>query len=339
MSQSKRPTSEDVAKLAGVSRTTVSYVINNYSGNIKISKETQDKVWEAVKTLGYKPIRAARQLRTNKSNLLALMIPHIETPFHPLLASVIQQEAEENGYDVFIVNTRDEPMREKRFLDNLVSRGVDGIILQSYQVSTEDIEEVVKFGIGVVVIGNRPIHPLADNVLFDEEKAVADITQYLINKGHQRIGIIAGPQTTWAGELRMKGYAQALNERGIELDDDLIFEADFYDGESSYAAIDKYLALSDPPTAILAANDLLAIHSILRLQDLGHSVPGDFAVVGFNDTPEAKFIRPMLTTVRKDFKALGAKAVELIVDRLPDANSTPGRQVKLDYEIIQRDSA
>jgi len=165
-SRNKRPTSQDVADLAGVSVTTVSFVINNKSGgNVRISQETRNRVWEAVKALNYRPMAAARTLRTQRSNLLALMIPHIETPFQPQFAGAIQREAEKEDLDVIIFGTKDELSREQDFIHSLIARGVDGVIIHSHQLSGEDIDRLVENGTAVVIHGSEPTHPYADNVM------------------------------------------------------------------------------------------------------------------------------------------------------------------------------
>ena len=133
----KRPTNQDVADLAGVSVTTVSFVINNKSGgNVRISEETRKKVWKAVETLKYRPMSAARTLRTKRSNLLALVIPFIETPFQPQFAAAVQREAEKKNLDVFIYSTRNELQQEKNFLEVLIARRIDGVIIHSHRLSS-----------------------------------------------------------------------------------------------------------------------------------------------------------------------------------------------------------
>jgi len=149
----KRPTSKDVAELAGVSRATVSYVINNkQGGTIRVSESTRLKVLDAVEHLKYRPARAAQALKTQRSNLLALVIPHIDTAFQPQVAAAVQREAETHGMDITIRATRDEPERERDFVDSLISRGVDGAIIHSHHPSNEHIESLVDAGMTVADI-------------------------------------------------------------------------------------------------------------------------------------------------------------------------------------------
>lgn len=338
-STSKRPTSRDVAELAGVSQTTVSHVINDkHDGNIRISDETRRKVWEAVEALSYRPITAARTLRTDRSNLLAIIIPHMRTPFQPLLAAAIQEEAEKEDLEVIIYHTHDELQREKETVDALLSRGVDGVITQTYLLCTDDLDRLVKAGIAVVIYGTSPTHPFVDNITHDETKAVEEIIWYLIEQGHRRIGTIAGPQTTWGGRLRKEGYIEALRSHNLPIEDELIRETEFKRGNGA-EAMGELLSLPEPPTAVFAANDILAVYALLYAIDSGLSVPDDVAIVGFDDIPEATIVRPSLTTVHKDIDLLGATAVQMLIERMNSEELLPSRQKTLDCEIIYRESA
>jgi LacI family transcriptional regulator len=335
----KRPTSKDVAELAGVSRTTVSYVINERTGgNIRISEKTRQRVWEAVEALNYRPSSAAQTLRTKRSNLLAVMIPRVENPFYPHFASAIQQEAEKTGLDVIIYSTHNELQREIDFLNVLLRRGVDGVVTQSFHLSRDDVDRLVEAGTAVVIHGDSPTHPHADNIMLDEVKAVEEAVSYLIKKGHQRIGTIAGPENTWTGRLRKEGYLNGLRAHGIRIDTELMCETKFRRGYGA-RAMQELLALPDPPTAVFAANDMLAIDALLFAIDSGLSVPGDVAIVGFDNIPEASIVRPRLTTVNKDVTLLGATAVKMLMERIESDSPIPSRQEILAHQIICRESA
>lgn len=335
----RRPTSRDVAKLAGVSRTTVSYVINDRSGgDIRISEETRRKVWEAVEALNYQPVSAARTLRLQRSNMLAVMIPRVENPWYPHFATAVQREAEKEGFDVFIYSTHDDYQKEKDFLDVLLRRGVDGLITQTFQLATEDIDRLIEAGIAVVIHGNAPTHPFADNIVLDEAEAVEEAVSYLIGRGHRRIGMIAGPHTTWSGILRKEGYVNALEAHGIPIESDLICETDYERGCGAIC-MERLLELPVPPTAVFAANDLLAIDALLFAVDSGLSVPEDVAIVGFDDILEATLIRPKLTSIHKDIDLLGVTAVHMLIERINSEEPVPARQKVLGYEIVYRESA
>jgi LacI family transcriptional regulator len=331
-----------VADAASVSVTTVSFVINEKSGgNIRISDETRRRVWKAVEALNYRPSRAARALRTKRSNLLVLMIPHIETRFNPLLAAAVQREAEEENLDLIIYSTRDEFGREKNFLDALPSRGVDGVIISSHQSSSDDIDDLVKAGVAVVVHGDSPTHPYVDNVMIDEVRAAEEAVCYLIDKGHKRIGTIAGPEGTWVGRLRKEGYRNALQARGLPVENELIREMDFFRQGAGALAMQMLLALPEPPTAVFAGMDRFAIDALLFSVDSGLSVPEDVMIIGYDFEPgsEATKVRPRLTTIRRDANLLGATAAQLLVERLNSKEPLPTRQKIVSHRIIYRESA
>jgi LacI family transcriptional regulator len=338
-SSSRRPTSNDVAELAGVSQTTVSYVMNNKSGgNIRISEETRRKVWEAVRTLNYRPIAAAQMLRTNRSNMMAVIIPHVQSLFQPRFAAIVQQEAEKENLDVMIYHTHDDLQRELDTWSVLPQRDIHSVITQSYLLSSADLDAFVKAGMDVVIHGNSPTHPFADNVMIDEAKAVEEAVLYLIDQGHRRIGTIAGPQTMWTGRLRKKGYTNALQAHDIPIEEELVREADYKRGYGAQA-MQELMALPEPPTAVFAANDILAIDALLYVVDSGLSVPDDVAIVGFDDLPEATIVRPRLTTIRKDINLLATSAVQMMTERRNSEELLPSRQKVLDHELIVRESA
>jgi DNA-binding LacI/PurR family transcriptional regulator len=190
----------------------------------------------------------------------------------------------------------------------------------------------------VVINGDSPRHPFADNMMLDEVKAVEEVMAYLIEQGHQQIATIAGPKTSWAGRLRKQGYLNALQTHNIPVKDELICETQFKRGDGAQA-MQQLLALPESPTAVFAANDLLAVDALLFAVDSGLSIPDDVAIVGFDDIPEATIVRPQLTTVHKDVHLLGATAVQMVMERFKSDDVLPSRQKKLPHKIIYRDSA
>jgi DNA-binding LacI/PurR family transcriptional regulator len=161
---------------------------------------------------------------------------------------------------------------------------------------------------------------------------------YLIEQGHRRIGTIAGVETMWTGRLRKKGYVDALEAHGIPIEDELIYETKYERGCGALG-MKHLLSLPEPPTALFASNDLLAIDALLFTVDSGLSVPQDVAIIGFDNIPEATIVRPRLTTIHKDVNLLGATAVQMLIERINSENSLPSRQKVLGYEILYRESA
>jgi DNA-binding LacI/PurR family transcriptional regulator len=291
-----------------------------------------------VEALQYRPSSAAQTLRTNRSNLFAVMVPRVENTFYPQLADAFQREAEKVNFDVIIHSTHNDPQRERDFLNVLLRRGVDGVVTQTYQLTTEDLDLLARAGIAVVVHGLSPQHPLVDNIVLDEVKAVEELVSYLIEQGHRRIGTIAGPEETWGGRLRKQGYLNALQAHDLPVEPELIVETRFRRGYASQA-MQTLMELSSPPTAVFAANDMLAVDALLYAIDAGLAVPDDVAIAGFDNIPEATIVRPALTTVHKDVNLLGATAVEMLIERINSPEPLPARQRTLDYEIVYRRSA
>jgi DNA-binding LacI/PurR family transcriptional regulator len=340
MSGKRRPTSNDVAARAGVSRATVSYVLNRKTAaGIKISKETEERVRRAVRDLGYRPSRAAIALRKGRTGLLALMVPDLETPYHPVVASAVQVAAERHGYDVLVYNTRDDPRRERGFVEWLVDRAADGAIIQSYNLDTADLETLHAHGIPVVVFGDSPRHPYADNVLYDEAGAARAVVGYLVEKGHRGIATITGPLRTWGGSYRLRGYRLGMEDARLAVDPMWIQEADFFSEGSAARSARTLVALPNRPTAIVAGSDFLAIHAQNVALDAGLRVPRDLAVVGFDDTLLARVARPALTTVAKSPVAQAEAALRLLIERMDTGTPPEARTVELPFELTRRDSA
>lgn len=335
----KRATGIDVARRAGVSRATVSYVVNNKSGGgIRISDATRRRVLAVVEELGYRPSRAAVSLRTQRSNLISVMIPHIDSPFHPHFASSVQDEAERFDVDVQVYGTRDDYDRESRYLGGLIERSIDGLIVHSYQLQTGDLATLVDAGVAVVVIGPEPTHPLADNLVFDERAAVSRMIQAIAERGHHRIGHIAGPLRTWAANERLLGYRDGLAAARLPYDQALVVSADFYVEESGGTAMERLMRVPDPPTAVFCSNDFLAVSALLYCQDRGIRVPRDLAIVGIDGLPLAERIRPRLTTIRKDYRELARLSVASLVERINATEPLPARSLTLECRPLFRES-
>jgi DNA-binding LacI/PurR family transcriptional regulator len=208
----------------------------------------------------------------------------------------------------------------------------------SPQLSGEQIAKLVDAGVAVVVHGNEPTHPYVDNVMVDEVKAVETSVSYLVERGHRRIGTLAGPESMWTGRLRKQGYLCGLRSHGIPIDEQLIYVTDF-ELETGYRGMQHLLAYPDPPTAVVAADDLLAIGGLLAALDAGLSVPEDVAIVGFDDIPESTIVRPRLTTVRKSIELLGKAAIDLLLERIDCEHVLPARKCTVEFELVCRESA
>ena len=338
MNRGKRPTQADVARLAAVSQPVVSYVL---SGDplAPISPETRQRVLDAIEALGYVPDRAARSLRTRKTLTIAGVIPDITNPFYPAFERGIQDVAERHGYDLIVYNTDGDAAKEARCLRALLDGRVDGVVAIFFHLTVRDLRPLLERQVALVRLEATPKPagslPL-DNLYVDNAAAARDAVAYLLDRGHTRIGMFAG--RGGPREARLQGYRRALEERGLPVDERLICFTVFAEG-GGHGAMAELLAQVPRPTAVFAANDLMAMGALIALREAGLRVPDDVAVVGFDDIPTARLVEPPLTTIAQFPERLGRRAAELLFDRLAGTAPAGGRCEAMPYELVVRRSA
>jgi LacI family transcriptional regulator len=330
-----RPTQEDVARLAGVSRATVSYVINERSGGrIKISEETRQRVWAAVKELGYQPNVLARSLRRGETNTIGVIVPDSANPFFAEVARGIEDTGFEQGYSVILCNSDGDLDKELLYTSVLAEKQVDGILFVAAGESAENIRALQARRIPVVVVDRAIPDTDVDSVLTRNARGGWLATRHLIDLGHRCIGCIVGPSDLTPSAERVTGYQQALGEAGIHVDETLIAKGDFQ-FESGHRAMRQFLAMRDPPTAIFACNDLMAVGAIGVAVEMGWMVPADLSVVGFDDVRLASFGNPPLTTVVQPKYEMGVMAATMLLERMRDPEMPPRRRL-LDTSLLIR---
>jgi LacI family transcriptional regulator len=336
----RKPTQADVARLAGVSQALVSYVLND-NPMISIPAHTRQRILDAIDELGYVPDGAARSLRTRKTYTIAGIIPDITNPFYPAFERGIQESAESHGYDLIVYNTGSIAERERRCLRSVQQGRVDGVIAVLFHVTARDLVPLMNRGIAVVRLEARKKKareyelPL-DNLYVDNIAAARDVVRYLIGRGHTRIGMLDGIQGP--GRARVLGYRQALAEHRLPVDEALIRDGDFKE-DGGYRAMDELLELSPRPTAVFAANDMMAMGALVAVREAGLAIPRDVALVGFDDTPASRLVTPPLTTVTQFQERLGRRAAEMLFERLDGRAPEHGRYEEMPYELILRGSA
>lgn len=329
-----RATQKDVAKAAGVSQATVSMVLSG--GSPAIPAETWARITKAAKDLGYVPNRFAQALKTSRSMTIACIVPDITNPFYPSLIRGIQSVTDGLSYDVIAVNTDGVPERERHFLDWARQGRVDGVIGVFFTLRAGDFSPLVEAGVPVVRIesskkrgGELPI----DDIFVDSQAAALAVTDYLIGQGHSRIAMVAGrggPQST-----RIEGYRMALAKAGYE--EHVILDDEFSEIGGTRAA-ETILASSFQPTAIFAANDLMAIGVMQALRDRDIDIPSEIAVVGFDDISAAKLVTPPLTTVAQFQWQMGERAAQTLMERLRGEKIGAGTAFEMPFDLIQRGS-
>jgi LacI family transcriptional regulator len=333
--QIRRATQKDVARLAGVSQASVSMVMSG-GASPAISAETWERITKAAAELGYTPNRFAQALKTNRTMTIACMVPDITNPFYPALMRGIQSITDTRGYDVIAINTDGTLERERHFLDWSRQGRVDGLIGVFFNLRACDFKPLVDAGMPVVRIESakkRGGELAIDDIYVDSHAASLAVTQYLIAKGHRRISMVAGrggPQS-----VRIEGYKAALGAAGLE--PDVILEEAFSE-ENGFHAAEKILARATRPSAIFAANDLMAIGVMQALRERNVAIPGDIAVVGFDDISAAKLVTPSLTTVAQFQYQMGVKAAQILMERLRGTTVPTGTALEMPFSLVERGS-
>jgi LacI family transcriptional regulator len=322
----KRPSQLDVAKAAGVSRTTVSIVLNGVTnGNVIISDETRKRVWDTITELGYVPDARARALRSGDTKTLGLIIPDIRNPHFWETAEGVEQEARDAGYHMLLSNIALKSDYVNEVFNDLLHRRIDGLIIMgSFTLTLSEadayLNQFFQRHLPIVEICDHySLHYQVDRVSSDYQTATKEAMAYLLGMKHRQIAILYGVEHAELAMDRLRPYEVCLVEAGLPIDQQFIARC----GptiEEGYQATLNLLALPQRPTAIIAINDLLAIGAMRAIADMGLRIPADISLLGYDDIPISKYLTPRLTTVSKDISLMGRTAVKLLLSRLQDAD-------------------
>ena len=337
--KSRRPTQADVAKLAGVSQSAVSQVLTR--SDSAIPEETKQRVLDAIDQLGYVPNKLAQSLRTQKTYTIACVIPDITNPFYPAFQRGIQSVANQHNYDLIVYDTDEKEENEIRSLRSIERAGVDGAIISSFYLGSEHLRSLVESNIPVVFWRGdsyRNSDLLIDRIYVDNVSMAKTAVKYLINKGYSRIGMIAGLKGTPPRQSRVQGFCEALSENHLPLNEILIQGGDFTE-TGGYQGMKKLLKLEPRPTAVFAANDLMALGAMMAIREASLRIPQDIALIGIDDIPAAKLVYPPLTTVSQIQENIGCRAAEMLFERINGTAPNKPRLVEMPFELIIRESA
>ena len=329
------PTIHDVAKRAGVGSITVSRVINN-SGYI--SSETRERIQKAIDELGYVPNTLARSLRSRRTNTVALMVTDITNPFFTTLARGVEDAANEAGYTVIFCNTDESAAKEEKYLNVLLQKQVDGLLLVPTQRSVNSIHQILKHGTPVVVLDRRIPEVDVDSVRCDSLDGAYKLTKYLVSLGHRQIAIMSGAVGVSTADDRVAGYRKALEEDGIAISDRYILRGEFTP-DSGYSMTEQAINLPLRPTALIAANNFITIGAMKALQEAEMEVPEDMALAGFDDLPPAIVTFPFFTVVSQPAYEMGTQAMQLLLKRLSAKEVVAFQEVILPTQLIVRRSS
>lgn len=330
-------TLEDIAKQAGVSRSTVSRVVN---GSPSVSAEVRKRVLKVIQSTGYHPNAAARSLASQRSWMIGLVLPRsvssfFTDPYFPQLTQGIAYGCNNHNLtlSLFLVGNKED---EEKITPRISRRGLlDGILIQTTQNEDKLIGTLVNSSIPSVILG-RPFDIEGVSYIdVDNLSAGANATKHLIRLGYKRIATITGSKYNTTASDRFEGYSKAMKAANLPLDQALIAGGDDFSETSGYEAMKKLLKAS--PDAVFASADMMAIGAMRAIQEAGLRVPEDIAVVGFDDIPMSAQPNIRLTTIRQPIMRFGVKAVELLID-LIENGSKPARKLILDTELIVRDS-
>ncbi|MER8863013.1 LacI family transcriptional regulator [Mesorhizobium sp. M0751] len=319
----KKPTAStirNVAHAAGVSVTTVSRHLN---GRIKLPAETSERIRAAVAELEYRPNAIARRLSKGRSETIGLIVSDISYPFFAAIASAAEEEASRLGYSLVMFNSRNIAAKELGFLSRIDDAQVDGILLMTNHPDDGALVQKINACSNVVLVDEDVPGAIAPRLFADNRRGARLATEHLLDSGHQAIAFVGGPPALLSSRERFGAFEECLERRGLQLEPGYVFFGD-YDEESGLRAIRRFAALDNPPTAIFASADMLALGILQGCRKLGISVPADLSLVGFDDIRNVDLLDPPLTAIRQSAEEFGRRAVGLLIDHIngveiPDA--------------------
>lgn len=326
------PTMEDVAKAAKVSRSLVSLV---FQDSPKVSQESRARVHQAATRLGYRPNETARRLASRFTQTFGVLINDMRNPFFAEVHDGVEASAEESGYQLLLGTGRRDPKREAEFLATVLSQRVDGLILLSPELSNRELAKVIG-DTPTVVVGHRGAGKYIDSVINNEEFGAQLAIDHLVSLGHRGIAHITGGASS-SGPERTAGFIKAMKAHGLAKEAVLI-DGDFSEA-SGFKGGEEILKRRNRPSAIFAANDLVAAGLIGSLSSAGFKVPKDFSIVGYDDSALSRVGVLSLTTIAQPLAQMGADAVKLLVDRIKGGYQSPITHVMQPRLVIRKSTA
>ena len=331
--KSALPTIRDVARAAGVSAATVSRYLNK---SIVLPAETAARIERACKRYAYRPNQLAKRLSLGSSELIGLVTPEIANPFFAALAAAAEDEARRLNYSLLIASTAGDPDIECANIDRLDSRHIDGLIVLTNRPDDGRIRDRISGRRDVVVIDEDVPGADVARIFVENEQGAYLATRHLIEAGHRRIGHIGGPRDLFSAKERFAGFAAALNEAGLAVEETFV-RFDTYDRRSGLAAIRSLMGeIASPPTAVFAGSDYIALGVLQGLHEMGLEAPRDLSIASFDDMPFAELLHPPLTSVRQPIERMGRLGVRNLLDLLRGEGSRD--VVRLPTELIVRGS-
>jgi len=333
---SNPPTLKEVALLAGVHVTTASRALNPATSSL-VNAATMRKVQAAARELRYQPNAMARGLKTSRSMSVGVLIPDLTNPLFPPIVRGIEDVLARSGYTTLIANTDNDEARQATLFDTLKARQVDGVIVATAHREDRLFVDAYQNGTRIVLVNRKIDHSDIPSVTGDDHDGIAMAVRHLVELGHTRIAHIAGPQDTTTGRTRLRAFRQSLEDAGVDADPAMVAITKGFTEIEGAAAGRTLLSGRVRPTAIVAANDMIALGCLDVFNERRLRCPDDISLVGYNDMPFIDRLTPPLSTVRVPHYQIGAEAAQMLLDRLANPN-LPAKSITLPTTLVLRES-
>jgi LacI family transcriptional regulator len=329
------PKIKDVARIAGVSVTTVSRVLN---GEKYVKDDLKNKVKRAIDELGYSPSHIARSLVRRKTKLIGVIVPDLTSSFYATILSSIEETASLNQYNLIVCNINEDTDKEFKYLNIFKEMRVEGIIIMHEKLNDEIRKFISHLDIPVIFSSVRPANQNCISVIIDDYSAAYDTTLYLIGLGHEKIAFIGGDmRDITSGQNRYNGYINALSDKGITYVDDFVRFGD-YKTKSGYTLMKEILDSELRPTAVFAVSDDMAVGAMNCIHDHHLTVPGDISIIGFDGSQMTEQVRPRLSSMEQPIQEMGTVTVNSLLDLIWKLPTAPREDLILRHQLVQRDS-
>ena len=331
-------TISDIAKLANVSKSAVSIVLNNKTG---VSKKTRSKVLETIKKYNYNPNHIAQSLAAKETKSIGLIIKEIDNPYFSKVMKGVYDTCSELGYSALLASSELSTDKESEIISTLMSKRVDGLIISPLQIENTNfthISNLINEKFPLVVL-DRISNYLTNSVDIDNIQAAYDAVSYLIKLGHKNIAHFAGPAHSGHGQKRLEGYRQALIDNNLPINNDYILPVEPYTSNGYRAGKELFSKKIELPTAVFCYNDLVAIGIINALLELGIKVPEVVSVVGFDNIDFGEFLKIPLTTVNMPAYEIGKAATKLLIKQIGNSSAPLNEKIVIEHELIERQSS
>ncbi|MEO0468984.1 MAG: LacI family DNA-binding transcriptional regulator [Bacteroidota bacterium] len=335
--QRSRITIIDLAQELGMSKSTVSRALRHHPN---VSKATRERVLAKAKELNYRPNRIAQNLVHRQTRTIGVVIPDVSFPYFSKTLSAAQKAAEQAGYQIMICQSGESFQAECRAIDTLVDNQIDGLLISLSQ-ETQDYEHLVPLlndEVPVVMFDRVIESKRFPRVVMDNHGGAKQAVEHLVQQGYRRIAHLAGPETLMVSQQRVVGYLDAHEATGLPVDESLVLNLGFR-REHGEAGVRQLFALDNPPDAILAVTDSVAIGAKLALEALGKRIPDEVGLVGFNNEAFTEYVEPMLSTVSLPMAELGKKGMEMLLAHLNGAENPVADREMLGASLIVRESS